>query len=76
MVLHHMPDGLPTRAAVVAGRGLGGATARHHRQRQIRHALADMWDQLPPGSLVVRALPSRADYPRLVADLQAAVARL
>lgn len=76
VVLHHLPEGDRTRAVVVAGRGVGPAVDRHRRQRQLRHALAGMWDVLPPGSLVVRALPGVADYDALVADLHGAVRQL
>jgi len=76
LVLHHLDDGDSPRAAVVVARGSGSAVVRHRRQRQVRHALAELWEQLPTGNLVIRALPGVEDYPRLLTDLQQAVARL
>lgn len=76
LVLHHLAGGQEPRAAVVVARATGSAVARHHRQRQVRHAVADLWAELPAGSLVVRVLPGDQDYAGLVADLRRAVARL
>ena len=59
-----------TAAAVIAGKGPGNAVARHRRQRQLRHALAGMWHELPGGSWVIRALPGDGDP---VVDLRRAV---
>jgi RNase P protein component len=53
---------------------VGNAVQRHQRQRQLRHLLADLWDELPTGSLVVRALPG--EHAGLQADLRRAVRRL
>jgi ribonuclease P protein component len=61
---------------VIVGRGFGGAVQRHRRQRQVRHALAEVWDRLPAGSYVVRALPGEATYSDLARNVEAAVARL
>lgn len=76
VVLHHLPDEGAPRAAVVVGRGSGSAVLRHRRQRQVRHALASMWPDLPSGELVVRVLPGSEDYQRLAQDLARAVRRL
>ena len=76
IVVHYVPDLARPRAAVVVGRGFGGAVQRHRRQRQVRHALADVWDRLPGGSYVVRALPADATYQELTHSLEAAVSRL
>ena len=76
VVVHHLQDSSRPQAAVVVGKGLGGAVARHRRQRQARHALVDMWDDLPAGSLVVRILPGAADFATLSRDLRDAVGRL
>ena len=73
VVVHHVSDGDQPRAAVVAGKGLGNAVARHRRQRQLRHALAGMWHELPGGSWVIRALPGDGDP---VVDLRRAVQRI
>ena len=76
VVVHHLADTESPHAAVVVGKGAGGAVQRHRRQRQARHALADMWGQLPAGSLVVRILPGTSDYATLSRDLRQAVGRL
>lgn len=76
IVVHFVPDRPEPQAAVVAGKGLGGAVERHRRQRQARHALAGLWDRLLPGSYVVRALPGPASYADLERDLRMAVGRL
>jgi ribonuclease P protein component len=73
VVVHHLPDSDQPRAAVVAGKALGGSVARHRRQRQLRHALAGMWPELPGGSWVIRALPGDGDPVR---DLRRAVQRV
>jgi ribonuclease P protein component len=76
VVLHHLADGRPARAAVIAGRGVGPAVTRHRRQRQLRHALAALWDDVPEGALVVRALPGEDDYAQIALDLREAVGHL
>lgn len=76
VVVHHVPQEGTRHAAVVAAKGVGDAVGRHRRQRQLRHILAGMWDELPPGSLVVRALPGSVSYSALEADVQRAVRRL
>lgn len=76
IVLHHLADGHEPHAAVVVGRGAGGAVVRHRQQRRARHALKEIWDDLPGGSLVVRILPGHTDFSTLQADLAKAVARL
>lgn len=76
LVVHHLPDADVAQAAVVAGRALGPAVVRHHRQRQVRHALAQVWDEVPSGALVVRILPEPATYEQVVADLRRAVRTL
>lgn len=76
LVVHFVADSGGPHAAVVAGKGFRGAVERHRRQRQIRHALAKLWQDLPSGSIVVRALPADVDYCDLEADLREAVRRL
>lgn len=76
LVVHFVAHGDRPRAAVVVGKGFGGSVQRHHRQRQVRHALASMWDDLPAGSIVVRVLPAEAGFAELRADLREAVQRL
>lgn len=76
IVVHYVPDVEGPHAAVVVGRGFGAAVQRHRRQRQVRHALAGLWDRLPGGSYVVRALPAEATYEELVRSLETAVSRL
>jgi len=75
-VVHYVADADGTHAAVVVGKGFPGAVQRHRRQRQVRHALAQVWDRLPAGSYVVRALPGGAGYGDLVQSLESAVSRL
>ncbi len=76
IVVHYVADGSSPRAAVIVGKGFGGAVQRHRRQRQVRHALARIWDRLPAGSYVVRALPADVGFPQVSDSLEAAVARL
>ncbi len=76
IVVHYVPDAPQPQAAVIVGKGFGGAVQRHHRQRQVRHALSAVWEQLPAGSYVVRALPAEGGFTGLSRDLEAAVARL
>lgn len=76
LVVHFVADSDRPRAAVVVGKGFPGAVQRHRRQRQVRHALAAMWEHLPAGSIVVRALPGDAAYGQLHHDLDRAVRRL
>jgi ribonuclease P protein component len=76
VVVHHLPDSDRTQATVVVGRTLGPAVVRHHRQRQLRHALAHLWEDMPAGALVVRALPQPATYDQLLDDLRRAVRTL
>jgi ribonuclease P protein component len=75
-VVHHVSDDEHPHSAVVVGKAVGGSVIRHRRQRQIRHILAGMWDDLPAGSLVVRALPGDADFDAIAGDLRRAVGRL
>lgn len=76
IMVHYLPDSPAPRAAVVAGRTIGGSVQRHRRQRQVRHALAAMWPELAGGSYVVRALPAIDDYPGIAGDLRRAIGRL
>lgn len=77
IVVHFVPEaGASAHAAVVVGKAVGGSVVRHRRQRQIRHALAAMWTELPGGDLVVRALPGEAGYDDISHDLRRAVGRL
>lgn len=76
ILVHHLADDSRPQAAVVVGKAVGPSVARHRRQRQVRHALVQMWPQLPPGSLVVRVLPGDSDYEQLCDNLRKAVGRL
>lgn len=67
----------PTRAGFVVSKAVGPAVVRNRVRRRLRHLVRERLGDLPPGStLVVRALPEAADvsYPRLGADLDAAIA--
>jgi ribonuclease P protein component len=47
----------PARAGLIISKNTGGSVARHRVARQIRHALQEVYSQLPEGSLfVIRAL--------------------
>lgn len=74
VVVHFCPD-MVSHACVIAGKQVGNSVQRHRRQRQLRHLLAEMWDELPPGSLVVRALAGNPGND-LGTDLRRAVSRL
>lgn len=76
LVVHFVGDDQHPHAAVVVGKGFRGAVERHRRQRQVRHAVWAMWEDLPAGSLVIRALPADTVYEQLLADLRKAVRRL
>ncbi|MFN8183824.1 MAG: ribonuclease P protein component [Candidatus Nanopelagicales bacterium] len=76
IVVHFVDDDVSPHAAVVVGKGAGSAVTRHHRQRQVRHVLAGMWDQLAGGSYVIRALPQPADHADIQRDLRRAIGRL
>lgn len=76
IVVHFVADRQDAHAAVVVGKGAGSAVERHRRQRQVRHALAGMWDQLAGGSYVIRASPQPADYTGIQRDLHRAIGRL
>jgi ribonuclease P protein component len=76
IVVHYVADCATPQAAVIVGKGSGGAVQRHRRQRQVRHALVAVWDRLPAGSYVVRALPADVAYPELARQVEGAVARL
>jgi ribonuclease P protein component len=76
LVVHHLPAADAAQAAVVAGRAVGPAVVRHRRQRQVRHALAQVWDEVPPGALVVRIVAGQATYEQVVDDLRRAVRTL
>lgn len=76
IVVHYVADSARPQAAVIVGKGFGGAVQRHRRQRQVRHALAAIWDRLPAGSYVVRALPTDAGYAQLSDNVKSAVGRL
>ncbi|MCM0675023.1 ribonuclease P protein component [Micromonospora phytophila] len=67
----------PTRAGFVVSKAVGNAVVRNRVRRRLRHLVRERLAELPAGStLVVRALPAAADasYPRLGADLDAAIA--
>jgi ribonuclease P protein component len=66
-----------TRAGFVVSKAVGSAVVRNLVRRRLRDLVRDRLTVLPPGStLVVRALPAAAGapYPRLGADLDAAIA--
>ncbi|MER7420010.1 ribonuclease P protein component [Micromonospora peucetia] len=70
------PSG-PARAGFVVSKAVGNAVVRNRVRRRLRHLVRERLTGLPAGStLVVRALPAAADasYPRLGADLDAAIA--
>lgn len=75
-MVHFVAGAEGSHAAVVVGKSLGGSVQRHRRQRQIRHALSSVWNDVPAGDLVVRGLPGDTDYEQVRADLQRAVSRL
>ncbi|MFG3698894.1 ribonuclease P protein component [Micromonospora sp. NPDC047620] len=67
----------PARAGFVVSKAVGNAVVRNRVRRRLRHLVRERLTELPPGStLVVRALPAAAEaaYPRLGADLDAAIA--
>ncbi|MBQ0903732.1 ribonuclease P protein component [Micromonospora sp. U21] len=67
----------PTRAGFVVSKAVGNAVVRNRVRRRLRALVRERLAVLPAGStLVVRALPAAAEasYPRLAADLDAAIA--
>ncbi|MGK5673811.1 ribonuclease P protein component [Micromonospora sp. URMC 106] len=67
----------PARAGFVVSKAVGNAVVRNRVRRRLRHLVRERLAELPSGStLVVRALPAAAEasYPRLGADLDAAIA--
>jgi len=47
----------PARAGLIISKNVGGSVTRHKIARKVRHALRDIYPQLPSGGLlVVRAL--------------------
>jgi ribonuclease P protein component len=65
-----------TRAGFIVSKAVGGAVTRNTIRRRLSHLTRERLAGLPPGStLVVRALAGAADvaYPRLAADLDAAI---
>ncbi|MFG3706815.1 ribonuclease P protein component [Micromonospora sp. NPDC047670] len=68
---------VPARAGFVVSKAVGNAVVRNRVRRRLRHLVRERLAELPSGStLVVRALPAAAEasYPRLGADLDAAIA--
>ena len=66
----------PAIAGLIIAKSVGGSVVRHRVARRIRHQIAEMMDEMPPGTrLVVRALPAAAyaTSARLGDDLRAAV---
>ncbi|MDG4761167.1 ribonuclease P protein component [Micromonospora sp. WMMD710] len=66
-----------TRAGFVVSKAVGNAVVRNRVRRRLRALTRERLAALPAGStLVVRALPAAAEasYPRLAADLDAAIA--
>ena len=76
IMLHHLADEGSPQVAVVVGRGTGGSVTRHRRQRQARHVVAELWECIPPGALVVRVLPGTPAHDDLRRDLGRALGRL
>jgi ribonuclease P protein component len=65
-----------TKAGLIINKTVGGSVARHRVARQIRHALRDQLDFLPPGAhVVVRALPGSVGQD-LKKDLNALILKL
>ncbi|MGQ5260716.1 ribonuclease P protein component [Micromonospora sp. ZYX-F-536] len=67
----------PARAGFVVSKAVGNAVVRNRVRRRLRALVRERLAALPADStLVVRALPAAADasYPRLAADLDAAIA--
>ncbi|MEV4654563.1 ribonuclease P protein component [Micromonospora sp. NPDC049301] len=67
----------PTRAGFVVSKAVGNAVVRNRVRRRLRALVRERLAALPAGStVVVRALPAAAEasYPRLAADLDAALA--
>ncbi len=65
----------PAIAGLIIGKSVGGSVVRHRVARRIRHQIAEMMDEMPPGTrLVVRALPAaaHATSARLGEDLRGA----
>lgn len=65
-----------TRAGFVVSKAVGNAVVRNRVRRRLRALTRERLAALPAGStLVVRALPAAAEasYPRLAADLDAAL---
>lgn len=68
---------VPARAGFVVSKAVGNAVVRNRVRRRLRALVRERLAALPAGStLVVRALPAAAEasYPRLTADLDAAIA--
>ncbi len=52
----------PARAGLIIGKNVGGSVTRHRIARKARHALREIYPQLPTGGLlVVRALNGAND---------------
>jgi ribonuclease P protein component len=69
----------PARAGFVVGRTVGSAVTRNRLRRQLRHAVRDRLQMLPPGAtVVIRALPGAAglSHHELSAYVDSALARL
>jgi ribonuclease P protein component len=67
----------PSRVGFVIPKAVGNAVTRNRVRRRLRHLMRDRLDNMTPGTdIVVRALPGAgsAAYPRLEADLDAALA--
>jgi ribonuclease P protein component len=65
------------RAGFVVPKAVGSSVVRNRVKRRLRHLIRERLALLPPGTdLVVRALPgaARCPYPRLMADLDGALA--
>jgi ribonuclease P protein component len=52
----------PARAGLIISKNVGGSVVRHRIARKVRHALREIYPQLPTGGLlVIRALNSAYD---------------
>ncbi|MGB8020465.1 MAG: ribonuclease P protein component [Candidatus Nanopelagicales bacterium] len=79
LVVHVCATGTgPARAGLIVGRPVGNAVVRNRVSRRLRHVLANVLDDVAPGTaIVVRALPPAGDATsqELAAELSWALRR-